>query len=133
ATVGARHAVPLPAAEGADKMSALPEVALALVCHTDTVSHDPSWGEALQLTERYGKLFGRGACDTKAFIAATLTAVEMIDRQSLSRPLALVFTADEEMGLIGAKRLAEARVLRARHAIVGEPTSLRPMRAGKGY
>jgi acetylornithine deacetylase len=119
--------------EAADKMSALPAVELALVGHTDTVPYDPNWREALQLTERDGKLFGRGACDTKAFIAATLTAVEMIDRGSLSRPFALVFTADEEIGLIGAKRLATARALQARYAIVGEPTSLRPMRAGKGY
>src|SRR4030095_14571816 len=42
-------------------------VKLALVGHTDTVPYDPNWGEALQLTEREGKLFGRGACDTKAF------------------------------------------------------------------
>src|SRR5437867_1435467 len=48
------------------------EIELALVGHTDTVPYDPNWSEALQLTEREGKLFGRGACDTKAFIAATL-------------------------------------------------------------
>jgi len=47
--------------------------------------------------------------------------------------LALIFTADEEVGLMGAKRLADLRPLRARYSIVGEPTSLRPMRAGKGY
>jgi acetylornithine deacetylase len=45
----------------------------------------------------------------------------------------MIFTADEEIGLIGAKRLAEAQTLHSRYAIVGEPTSLRPMRAGKGY
>jgi acetylornithine deacetylase len=47
--------------------------------------------------------------------------------------LALLFTADEEIGLIGAKRFADERRMQARFAIVGEPTSLRPMRAGKGY
>jgi len=108
-------------------------VELTLVGHTDTVPFDPNWTEALHLTEREGKLFGRGACDTKAFIAASLTAIEEINVKSLSKPIALVFTADEEIGLIGAKRLAEARALRASYAIVGEPTSLRPMRAGKGY
>ncbi|HEX8116071.1 MAG TPA: M20/M25/M40 family metallo-hydrolase, partial [Pyrinomonadaceae bacterium] len=41
--------------------------------------------------------------------------------------------ADEEVGCLGAKRLADAKPFRARHAVVGEPTSLRPMRAGKGY
>ncbi len=108
-------------------------VELALVGHTDTVPYDPNWTEALQLTEREGKLFGRGACDTKAFIAASLTAIATVEVKKLRRPLALIFTADEEIGLIGAKRLAETRAIRSRYAIVGEPTSLWPMRAGKGY
>jgi acetylornithine deacetylase len=108
-------------------------VELALVGHTDTVPYDPAWLEALRLTEDEGKLFGRGACDTKAFIAATLTAIEAIDFSSLNKPLALVFTADEEIGCLGAQRLARARAFSARYAIIGEPTSLQPMRAGKGY
>ena len=108
-------------------------VELALVGHTDTVPYDSSWTEALKLTESDGKLYGRGACDTKAFIAATLTAIESIDLKRLKKPLALVFTADEEIGCLGAKRLADARPFSARYAIVGEPTSLQPMRAGKGY
>jgi acetylornithine deacetylase len=108
-------------------------VELALVGHTDTVPYDPAWTAATTLTEAHGKLYGRGACDTKGFIAAALTAVENIELASLRRPLALVFTADEEIGCLGAQRLASARALRARYAIVGEPTSLRPMRAGKGY
>ena len=110
-----------------------PEVELALVGHTDTVPFDANWTEALSLTARDGKLYGRGACDTKAFIAAMLTAVGELDLKTLQRPLALIFTADEEVGLMGAKRLADLRPLRARYSIVGEPTSLRPMRAGKGY
>jgi acetylornithine deacetylase len=108
-------------------------VELALVSHTDTVPFDPAWTEATTLTEKDGKLYGRGACDTKAFIAAALTAVESVDLKQLRRPLALVFTADEELGLFGAKRLAAAKALHVRYAIVGEPTSLQPMRAGKGY
>ena len=43
---------------------------LALVGHTDTVPYDPAWTDALKLTEANDKLFARGACDTKAFIAA---------------------------------------------------------------
>ena len=109
------------------------EVELALVGHTDTVPFDPNWEDALSLTERDGKLFGRGACDTKAFIAAALSAVAATSLNQLKRPLALIFTADEEIGLVGAKRLASSGALRSRYAIVGEPTSLRPMRAGKGY
>jgi acetylornithine deacetylase len=106
---------------------------LALVGHTDTVPFDPGWGDALKLTRRDGNLYGRGACDTKGFLAAALTAAHSVDLRSLRRPLALVFTADEEAGCIGAKHLAAGQVLRVRYAIVGEPTSLTPMRAGKGY
>jgi acetylornithine deacetylase len=119
----------VPPSIDADRM----EVELALVGHTDTVPYDPGWTEALVLTGREGKFYGRGACDTKGFIAAALTAFEQFDLASLRRPLALVFTADEEVGCLGAKRLAESQALRARYAIVGEPTSLQPMRAGKGY
>jgi acetylornithine deacetylase len=108
-------------------------VELALVGHTDTVPYDSSWAAALQLTEHEGKLYGRGACDTKGFIAAALAAIEGISLGALRRPLAFVFTADEEVGCLGAKRLAEAKALSARYSIVGEPTSLQPMRAGKGY
>jgi acetylornithine deacetylase len=117
---------------GAD-FSGQPAIELALVGHTDTVPYDSAWTEALQLTEKDGRLFGRGACDTKAFIAATLTAIESVDLSKLRKPLALIFTADEEIGCLGAKRLAEADPFKARYAIVGEPTSLQPMRAGKGY
>jgi acetylornithine deacetylase len=106
------------------------EVELALVGHTDTVPYDPNWSEATNLTERDGKLFGRGSCDTKGFIAAALTALESVKPQ---KPLALIFTADEEIGLRGAKQLAENKPLRVRYSIVGEPTSLKPIRAGKGY
>ena len=121
--------VALAGAEFSDKVA----IELALIGHTDTVPYDPTWTEALQLAARDGKLFGRGACDTKAFIAATLTAIDGIDLSHLKKPLALIFTADEEIGCLGAKRLAEAQPFAARYAIVGEPTSLQPMRAGKGY
>lgn len=108
-------------------------VELALVGHTDTVPYDPNWPEATNLTERDGKLYGRGSCDTKGFIAAALSAVETLDLSRLNKPLALIFTADEEIGLRGAKHLAQLKPLRVRYSIVGEPTSLQPIRAGKGY
>jgi acetylornithine deacetylase len=117
---------------GAD-LSEATEVELALVGHTDTVPFDPNWKEATILTERDGRLYARGACDTKGFIAAALTALERVDLKTLQRPLALVFTADEEIGLRGAKYLADLQAVRPRYSIVGEPTSLQPIRAGKGY
>jgi len=108
-------------------------IELALVGHTDTVPYDPNWTAALNLTERDGKLYGRGSCDTKGFIAAALSAVETIDLKTLNKPVALIFTADEEIGLRGAKHLAQLNPFRVRYSIVGEPTSLQPIRAGKGY
>ena len=105
--------------------------ALALVGHTDTVPFS-EWPGALALEEADGRLYGRGACDTKGFIACALEAASRIDRSSLLEPLAFVFTAEEELGCLGAKRLADARALAPRYAIVGEPTSLVPIRAHKG-
>lgn len=122
----------LVALAGAEFTSDL-NIELALVGHTDTVPYDPNWSEALNLTERDGKLYGRGSCDTKGFIAAALTAIETIDLKSLNKPFALIFTADEEIGLRGAKHLAQLNPFRVRYSIVGEPTSLQPIRAGKGY
>jgi len=107
--------------------------ALALVGHTDTVPFAPGWAQALSLEEAEGRLWGRGACDTKGFIACALSATSRTDLKSLRAPLALVFTADEEVGCVGAKKLAEARALFPRYAIVGEPTCLTPVRAHKGY
>jgi acetylornithine deacetylase len=120
-------------ATGGPEVSAPSMVDLALVGHTDTVPFAADWHEALVLTEREGKLYGRGSCDTKGFIAAALTAVEEVGVTSLKKPFALIFTADEEIGCLGAKRLADMRPFGIRNAIVGEPTSLQPMRAGKGY
>src|SRR6267142_2944937 len=115
------------------KLSESTSVELALVGHTDTVPYDAGWNGALTLTDRDGNLYGRGACDTKGFIAAALTSVETLSLTRLRQPFALIFTADEEIGLRGAKRLAQSKPLRVRYSIVGEPTSLRPIRAGKGY
>ncbi|MHB8417367.1 MAG: acetylornithine deacetylase [Myxococcales bacterium] len=109
------------------------EGGLALVGHTDTVPFDPAWSEALALTRRDGALYGRGACDTKGFIACALAAAARIDLRGLRDPLWLAFTADEEVGCLGAKELLRVGALRPRHAIVGEPTRLQPIRAGKGY
>lgn len=106
---------------------------LAFVGHTDCVPFDPEWSDALKLVEKEGRLYGRGAADTKGFIAAAVAAVEDLDLAKLTRPLALVFTHDEEVGCLGAKRLVKDKALSPSYAIVGEPTSLKPIRAHKGY
>ena len=106
---------------------------LVLVCHTDTVPFDPAWDEAVHPVVRNGKLYGRGSCDVKAFLACILASVSRLDTPRLSKPLAILLTADEEIGCVGAKYIAGQSVLRSRYAIVGEPTGLRPVVAGKGY
>ncbi len=102
------------------------EVKLALVCHTDTVPYDsPS---LLDPVERNGNIYGRGACDVKGFLACALEAMS-----SPQEGIALVLTADEEVGCIGAQHFVQSQILRPKYAIIGEPTSLQPIRAGKGY
>src|SRR5512141_2683577 len=68
---------------------------LALVGHTDCVPFDPEWKEALAGAERDGLVFGRGAADTKGFLAAALVAASRTGAGK--HPLALLFTADEEV------------------------------------
>jgi acetylornithine deacetylase len=106
---------------------------LAFVCHTDTVPYDPEWREAVRPVIRGGKLYGRGSCDVKGFLACVLAAIAKVNITTLAKPLAIVLTADEEVGCVGAKFLARKKVLRARHMVIGEPTGLRPVCAGKGY
>jgi acetylornithine deacetylase len=69
----------------------------------------------------------------KGFLACMLALARSIDPAKLAKPLALIFTADEEIGCVGAKQLVADGAIRPRYAIVGEPTSLQPVRAGKGY
>ena len=105
---------------------------LALVGHSDCVPYDKTWSEALKLTERDGKLYGRGSCDTKAFVACAVIALERTVKQ-LKAPLLVCFTGDEEVGCYGAKQLVAAGKAKSRRCIIGEPTSLTPIRANKGY
>ena len=110
------------------------EVDLAFVCHTDTVPFAPeAWPGATQLAERDGFLHGCGACDVKGSLAGILAAIAQTPVEEGAGTLALVLTADEEVGCVGATHLLAAPVLRAKSVIVCEPTSLRPAIAGKGY
>jgi acetylornithine deacetylase len=106
-------------------------VELALVCHTDTVPFPDDWPEAVHPKVIDGRIYGRGACDVKGFLACILAALEGIEISAQS--LAVVLTADEEIGCVGAKRLLAERQIQARYAVVGEPTQLHPVIAGKGY
>jgi acetylornithine deacetylase len=107
-------------------------VDLAFVCHTDTVPYAKDWPQALQPVRQGQMLHGCGACDVKGFLACLLSAAEIKDGPLLNG-LRIVFTADEEVGCIGSNRLVAADILRPRRLVIGEPTSLRAARAGKGY
>jgi acetylornithine deacetylase len=68
----------------------------------------------------------------KGFLACLLTAIRGTSGK-LADGLRLVLTADEEIGCVGALRLVTNNLLRPRRMVIGEPTSLHPARAGKGY
>ena len=107
---------------------------LAFICHTDTVPYATDWPDALKLRELDGNLHGCGACDVKGPLACFLAAAATI--QGSSTRVALILTADEEVGCKGMERLIASPQfagLRIGSAIVSEPTSLRPGIAGKGY
>lgn len=104
---------------------------LVLMCHTDTVPFAPDWDRALDSHIADGLLHGCGSCDVKGFLACILSAAS--SEQRFLDGLRIVLTADEEIGCIGAGHLIADNVLRPHRMIIGEPTSLHPARAGKGY
>lgn len=106
---------------------------LAFVCHTDTVPFDPEWREAIRPYVRDGFVYGCGACDVKGFLACLLAALSNVETANFGRPVRIVLTADEEVGCVGATKLVAATGIAPRQVVIGEPTSLYPARAGKGY
>jgi len=106
---------------------------LAFICHTDTVPFEAGWPLATVLTEREGHLHGCGACDVKGSLACFLAAASALGDNGIAPGVALILTADEEIGCRGMERQLAASNLRIGAAIVSEPTSLRPGVAGKGY
>ncbi|MGH7803790.1 MAG: M20/M25/M40 family metallo-hydrolase, partial [Candidatus Binatia bacterium] len=100
--------------------------------HIDTVPFDgqPGWTrEPLRLTVEGDRAYGRGITDMKGFLAACVVAIGAIDRRRLRRPVVLLFTADEEVGCLGAERLAASlpsllgNTPIPREAWIGEPNS----------
>lgn len=107
---------------------------LVLAGHADTVPCNPElWrDDPWTLTERDGALHGLGASDMKSFFAFAVEVAARVDPKALREPLVVVATADEESTMAGAKALAAAGRLPGRWAVIGEPTSGRPVRAHKG-
>lgn len=107
---------------------------LVLAGHTDTVPFDEGrWGsDPLGLDERDNRLYGLGSTDMKGFFPLALAAAARFAGVEFRQPLILLATADEESSMNGARALAAAGRPRARAAIIGEPTSLVPVRMHKG-
>ncbi|MYG43184.1 MAG: acetylornithine deacetylase, partial [Rhodobacteraceae bacterium] len=105
--------------------------------HTDVV---PVVGQKWQtdpwkLTENDGKLYGRGTCDMKGFLANVLAMIPEMTEVELKRPIQLAFSRDEEVGCIGAPPMISKirdQLPPAKLAIIGEPSMLKVVTGHKG-
>jgi len=116
-----------------------PEVdgGIVLSGHSDVVPvAQQDWAsDPFELTEHEGRLYGRGTCDMKGFIAAATAMAPYFAERVRDRPIHFAFTYDEEVGCFGAQALVEslrARGLRPGVAIIGEPTMMRVIEGHKG-
>jgi len=107
---------------------------LILAGHSDTVPCDPArWSsDPFTPTERDGRLYGLGSADMKSFLALAIEAARHVKAKDLKAPLIILATCDEETSMSGAKALVQAGWPKARHAVIGEPTGLKPVRLHKG-
>lgn len=110
---------------------------IVLSGHSDVVPvTDQNWSmDPFALTRRDDLLYGRGTCDMKGFIAASIAMAPHFAAQALKRPVHFCFTHDEEVGCLGARQLVpqlEARGIRPSIAIVGEPTTMQIIEGHKG-
>lgn len=102
---------------------------IVLSGHTDVVPvKDQPWTvEPFRLTQRDGRLYGRGTSDMKAFLALAMATVPVLRRARLTRPVHLAFSYDEEIGCLGAPRLIQHLIDEGYSplaTIVGEPTNM---------
>lgn len=102
--------------------------------HTDTVPCDEAlWSQPpFALTEKDNRWYGLGSADMKGFFPFVLEAARKFAENNFKSPLIILATADEETSMCGARSLKEMSIPKARHAIIGEPTGLRPVRLHKG-
>lgn len=111
---------------------------LVLSGHMDVVpAEEDGWRhDPFHLADEGDRWVGRGSCDMKGFLALAANLMAEADPRPWRAPLALVFTYDEEVGTLGAKRLTESfpeAERLPRSAVIGEPTSLRVARTHKGH
>ena len=107
---------------------------LVLAGHTDTVPFDEElWSfDPLRLVESEGKMYGLGITDMKGFFPIIMDSIKPFIDHSFKEPLIVLATADEETSMQGARTIAELGRPKARAAVIGEPTGLKPVKAHKG-
>ncbi|PWY54284.1 acetylornithine deacetylase [Legionella qingyii] len=110
---------------------------LILSGHTDVVPVDgQAWdSNPFQATIKDEKIYGRGACDMKGFIAVVMSLIPQLKALNLDFPIHFAFSYDEEVGCLGAPRLIEKMMklnYKPKACIVGEPTSMQPVIGHKG-
>jgi len=110
---------------------------IALSGHTDVVPVEgQTWSsDPFTLVERDGRLYGRGTCDMKGYLACVLAMVAELTARKLTTPLHIAFSYDEEVGCTGVRpmvrELGKSLPL-PRMVLVGEPTSMAVVDAHKG-
>lgn len=126
---------------GKDSEQEVTSGGIVLSGHTDVVPVEgQDWdSNPFEAVIRGDKLYGRGACDMKGFIASALSllpkAVALSKQGSLTKPLHLALSFDEEVGCLGAPLMLEElkqRGIRPDYCIVGEPSSMKMVIAHKG-
>jgi len=105
--------------------------------HTDVVPVDgQAWSfDPFAVTEKDGRLYGRGTCDMKGFDAIALAAVPLALKAGLKRPLQIALSYDEEVGGLGAPPMIDdlmGHLPRAAAAIIGEPSMMQVVTGHKG-
>ena len=110
---------------------------IALSGHTDVVPIDgQEWSsDPWSVTERNGQLYGRGTCDMKSFIAVVLAFAPKFLERTLTTPLHLCFSFDEEVGCMGVRHLLaflDKQEVKPVACIIGEPTEMKVINAHKG-
>ncbi len=110
---------------------------IGLSGHMDVVPvADQAWdSDPFTMVERDGRLYGRGTCDMKGYLACVLAAVPLFKRAKLAVPIHIVFSYDEEVGCTGVRPMIGefgTRLPKPRLMFVGEPTSMTVVDAHKG-
>jgi acetylornithine deacetylase len=110
---------------------------IALSGHTDVVPVDgQDWAsDPWKATARDGRLYGRGACDMKGFLAIALACAPQFLKRGLHTPIHLALSYDEEIGCVGVRRLLDVlrdMPVKPWACIIGEPTSMKVTVGHKG-